>query len=1007
MTCSVEEITIMIHEGSAEAGSCPACLDNMGKTYATNTDTEPYRLPAHNLCKCSWNKTEITCISRAKLEALRSILNEVKAENANEESILDEQQLLMNATDAIVVAQQAIAADCLESEEYYREVADGWQAQYVAALDAIAEYQAIQAEQRALMDAADAIVVAQQAIAADCLESEEYYRGVADGWQAQYEAALDAIAEYQAIQAEQRALMDAADAIVVAQQAIAADALESEEYYLDLADGWQARYEAALDAIAEYQAIQAEQRALMDAADAIVVAQQALAADAFESEEYYLDLAAGWQAESDETMLLIAEYEDIQAEQQELMAEYLDIAEEAQGEAEAAYAEYQDYCDLADDWTALAEEANATASEYEDIQAEQQAIMTESEDIANDALDEAEAAYAESASWLDLCNDWLDLAEEAAILASLYEDIQAEQQELMDEYLNIAEEAQGEADAAYIAYNEYCNLAADWITLAEEANATASECEDIQAEQWDIMVECSAIANEALDEAEAAYLEANDYQDLGDENYDLGMEWAALGDEYYEDGQYDEADECYLEAEQCFDLAIECYDNRDFYNDLGNQAIQIAESALAEYDAAAVIYNAHDPTSLYADAATYLQNANDCLDQAEYYEGLGLEATAIVNEAMDNYDAAEAIYNAYDPAPLYADQATYTQNASDCMGQVDYYFALGNEATQIAEDALDEYNTAESIYNAYDPTSLYADAATYLENANDCLDQAEYYDGLGREAMAIVNEAMDNYDAAEAIYDAHDTTQLQADAATYLQNAQNAAAEADAYHEDYLDALQAAQNAMEDYIRAESIYDAHDTAQLQADAATYLQNAQNAAAQADAYHEDYLDALQAAQNAMEEYIRAESIYDAHDTTQLQADAATYLQNAQNAAAESDAYHLAYLAALQAAQNAMEDYIRAESIYDAHDTTELEADAATFFQNARNAAAEADAYHEDYLDALQDAQNAMEEYIKAEYYFDAALDSLDIKEQSDTYSKCLEYPITEEVVSNYNAIWIGD
>jgi len=785
MTCSVEEITIMIHEGSAEAGSCPACLDNMGKTYATNTDTEPYRLPAHNLCKCSWNKTEITCISRAKLEALRSILEEVKDENANEESILDEQQLLMNAADAIVVAQQAIAADALESEEYYRGVADGWQAQY----------------------------------------------------------------------------------------------------------------EAALDAIAEYQAIQAEQRALMDAADAIVVAQQALAADAFESEEYYLDLAAGWQAESDETMLLIAEYEDIQAEQQELMAEYLDIAEEAQGEAEAAYAEYQDYCDLADDWTALAEEANATASEYEDIQAEQQAIMTESEDIANDALDEAEAAYAESASWLDLCNDWLDLAEEAAILASLYEDIQAEQQELMDEYLNIAEEAQGEADAAYIAYNEYCNLAADWITLAEEANATASECEDIQAEQWDIMVECSAIANEALDEAEAAYLEANDYQDLGDENYDLGMEWAALGDEYYEDGQYDEADECYLEAEQCFDLAIECYDNRDFYNDLGNQAIQIAESALAEYDAAAVIYNAHDPTSLYADAAIYLENANACLDQAEYYEGLGLEATAIVNEAMDNYDAAEAIYNAYDPAPLYADQATYTQNASDCMGQVDYYFALGNEATQIAEDALNEYNSAESIYNAYDPTSLYADAATYLENANACLDQAEYYDGL--EAMAIVNEAMDNYDAAEAIYDAHGTTQLQADAATYLQNAQNAAAEADAYHEDYLDALQAAQNAMEDYIRAESIYDAHDTTQLQADAATYL------------------------------------------------------------------------------------------------------------QNARNAAAEADAYHEDYLDALQAAQNAMEEYIKAEYYFDAALDSLGIKEQSDTYSKCLEYPITEEVVSNYNAIWIGD
>jgi hypothetical protein len=194
--------------------------------------------------------------------------------------------------------------------------------------------------------------------------------------------------------------------------------------------------------------------------------------------------------------------------------------------------------------------------------------------------------------------------------------------------------------------------------------------------------------------------------------------------------------------------------------------------------------------------------------QAEYYEGLGLEATAIVNGAMDNYDAAEAIYNAYDPTQLYADQATYTQNASDCMGQVDYYFGLGNEATQIAEDALDEYNTAESIYNAYDPTSLYADAATYLENANDCLDQAEYYDGLSLEAMAIVSEAMDNYDAAEVIYDACDTTQLLADAATFFQNVQSCTAQADAYHEDYLDALQAAQNAMEEYIKAEFYFDA-------------------------------------------------------------------------------------------------------------------------------------------------------------------------------------------------------
>src|SRR5690606_5083945 len=101
---------------------------------------------------------------------------------------------------------------------------------------------------------------------------------------------------------------------------------------------------------------------------------------------------------------------------------------------------------------------------------------------------------------------------------------------------------------------------------------------------------------------------------------------------------------------------------------------------------------------------------NAAMDEGDADAALAEEATATADAAMDLYAAAEAIYLANDPAPFYADAQTYLDNSNAAIDAGDAYAALASDYNQIANDALDAYDAAEAIYLANDPTPFYADA---------------------------------------------------------------------------------------------------------------------------------------------------------------------------------------------------------------------------------------------------------------------------------------------------------
>jgi hypothetical protein len=130
---------------------------------------------------------------------------------------------------------------------------------------------------------------------------------------------------------------------------------------------------------------------------------------------------------------------------------------------------------------------------------------------------------------------------------------------------------------------------------------------------------------------------------------------------------------------------------------------------------------------------------------------LAVEATQAANDALDAFDAAEAIYLAKWPnSHSYPDAQTYLDNSNAAIDERRAYAALALIIIRPANDALDAYDAAEAIYLANDPTPYYADAQTYLDNSNTAIDAGDADAALAAEATQAANDALDAYDAAEA-----------------------------------------------------------------------------------------------------------------------------------------------------------------------------------------------------------------------------------------------------------------
>jgi len=1040
MACETKTVSVLVHAGSVGGTSCEWCRDHIsGKFVTEDSAGEPYRLPAHEKCHCAWQVTKITGITRNLAEKVRAVLEETTEEADNSDLVqIDKIQIMDECLDIAEQATEDAEESAAHSIAYYAEAAD-WLEQSEAALALAESYEVIQAEQQAIMN--EALAIADQAtdnadaayaaslisygLAADYLALSEaaYALGEADAAvqaeqqdimnealatadqatdnaDAAYAASLISYglaADYLALSEAAYALGEDDEAAQAEQQAIMNDALARAESATEDAEAANAASMVSYGLAADFLALSEAAYALGEA-DAAVQAAQALIMDArlgaaeeananaeeatIASEGSYAH-AADYLALSEAAYALGEDDEAAQAEQQAIMNDAIARAESATEDAEAANAASLVSYGLAADYLALSEAGFAQAEDYEALQEEQQIIMDECIAIAESAIEDADAANAASLISYATAANYLGLSEAEFALGEDCDATRLAQQAIMNECLDIAEEALAEADAANAASIISYARAAEYLAYSEAEYAQGEDCDAIQAEQLAIMNECVDIAEEATAEADAAIEQYDYWHGLAEEWYALGEEWFALGEDAEAIEDWETADYCYNEAETCFNESSACSDEADYYEGLAEEAIAIANGALDEYDEANAIYTANDPAPHYALAASYIQTCNDYLDEGDGYVALGLEATAIANDALDEYYAALAVFNANDPAPHYALAASYLQTSNNYLAEGDWYVALGFDATAIANEAMDEYDAALIIFNSYDPDALYAQAAADLQTSNDYLDEGDGFVALGLAATAIANGALDEYDAAEAIYLAHDPAPHYAQAAADLQTSNDYQDEGDEYAETALAQTAIANQAMDEYDAAEVIYQAHDPAPHYAQAAADLQTSNGYLDEGDGYVAAGLAATAIANQAMDEYDAALAVFNAHDPAPNFAQAAADLQTSNDYLSEGDGYVASALALLAIAAEAMDNYDTAEAIYLAHDPAPHYAQAAADLQTSNDYQAEGDEYVETAIAQIAIAAEAMDNYDAAEAIY-LAHDPSDLYTQGDTY-----------------------
>lgn len=744
--CPVMGTSVFIHAGYPTGNSCQWCLLNIGREFEGKE--EPYALPAHEHCHCYWQKRyDRRGLSWFNYNQVEKLLDEAKKSIKTEDEWKAEDARLQ--LEALDTAETALddAETATATAEAYGAQAETAGYNYGVQLGLMNDALAVRDAQQAIMDAALADAALHQGEADAAEASRSYYQAQAVAAQANYDDCQETITEYQGIQAAQQAIMDAASADKAVHQGEASAAQATELAFQDDLDAANVEYSGVEDEIQAYLDIQAAQQAIIDAANADIAIQQGLANAAAAEEAAFNASANAYLDDYYAVLETIAAWEAIQATQQGLM----NAADAARIEDEASCAQYEDYAaDHLLEADSFLEDYNAAIDEYDlyNGQAEEHAAdMAYWAGIYSQASEDADTA-------------WADYEEDSATAVDC-ENTANEWYELAEQYYNNND----------IEMGDYCTEEGDaaW-ALAVQAYDLA----DAHYSDWMDAIDQMQEADENYDTATSAY----------NEDYALAQQWLA------------EANEIWSDYNAAMDAANEDQATADDYSD------QAAAHQL-EWDEAKDEYDAHDTANLEIEAADLLDCYNEELAKAQQAHADYLAILDVIAGYQATKDAAQAIYDAHDTAPLYAELDVLQGQIDTAQAGVTQYHNLYLAALAAAQDAQDTYDAALAIYNAHDTTQLQADAAGYLAAKQAAEAQAAIYLGLWEDAIAAAEEAIGVYDAALAIYNANEEniTNISTEMAWQLYTHDNALVQQDLWEakaEEYVAIAEAAMDTYEE-----------------------------------------------------------------------------------------------------------------------------------------------------------------------------------------------------------------
>jgi tetratricopeptide (TPR) repeat protein len=191
-----------------------------------------------------------------------------------------------------------------------------------------------------------------------------------------------------------------------------------------------------------------------------------------------------------------------------------------------------------------------------------------------------------------------------------------------------------------------------------------------------------------------------------------------------------QADAAYAEAQiGLLSQGSFCSSGRNGWIQDEHQAIMLEQLAIAEAATADAAEYEASADAHYAEAADWLAQA-----EAAYDEAVACEATqAEMQDLMDEFLAIA------DEANVEADEA-YSL-AEEYLADAEEWYNLGVEWEDLGDEAYDlgDYELADECYE---------EAQTCYANSIDCSDQAEYYTQLGDEAEQMAYDAMAEYECS-------------------------------------------------------------------------------------------------------------------------------------------------------------------------------------------------------------------------------------------------------------------